>query len=138
MPRSFGSIVTARAQKWDSKSGHRQIEGRPANQNPGVDRCFGKLGLFRAAAWTALRYHWIRASYQGRRVRRLVLRNGLAGGGARNKELYGAPLTHSSWVNSLGAWYKLKEFKRIATRSDKTDTSFGAMIYLASAVIASR
>ncbi|WP_111400438.1 IS5 family transposase [Humitalea rosea] len=33
---------------------------------------------------------------------------------------------------------KLKEFKRIAMRSDKTDQSFSAMIYLASAVITSR
>lgn len=30
---------------------------------------------------------------------------------------------------------KLKEFKRIAMRSDKTDTSFAGMIYFASAVI---
>jgi len=30
---------------------------------------------------------------------------------------------------------KLKEFKRIALRSDKTDTSFAAMIYLGSAII---
>jgi transposase len=33
---------------------------------------------------------------------------------------------------------KLKEFKRIAMRSDKTDRSFSAMIYLAAAVIHSR
>ena len=33
---------------------------------------------------------------------------------------------------------KLKEFKRLAMRSDKTDTSFAAMIYLASAIINSR
>lgn len=33
---------------------------------------------------------------------------------------------------------KLKEFKRIAMRSDKTDTSFSAMIHLAAAVINSR
>ena len=33
---------------------------------------------------------------------------------------------------------KLKEFKRIAMRSDKTDASFKAAIYLASAVIQSR
>lgn len=33
---------------------------------------------------------------------------------------------------------KLKEFKRVAMRSDKTDTSFQAMIYLGSAVINSR
>jgi transposase len=30
---------------------------------------------------------------------------------------------------------KLKEFKRIAMRSDKTDTSFSAMIYLSAAII---
>ena len=35
-------------------------------------------------------------------------------------------------------FYKLKEFKRIAMRSDKTDTSFESMIYLCSAVINSR
>ena len=33
---------------------------------------------------------------------------------------------------------KLKEFKRIAMRADKTDQSFAAMIYIAAAVIASR
>jgi transposase len=33
---------------------------------------------------------------------------------------------------------RLKEFKRIAMRSDKTDQSFAAMIYLAAAVIGSR
>ena len=33
---------------------------------------------------------------------------------------------------------KLKEFKRIAMRSDKTDQSFSAMIYVAAAVIHSR
>ena len=33
---------------------------------------------------------------------------------------------------------KLKEFKRIAMRSDKTDQSFAAMIHLAAAVIQSR
>ena len=33
---------------------------------------------------------------------------------------------------------KLKEFKRIALRADKTDQSFEAMIYLAAAIINSR
>ena len=33
---------------------------------------------------------------------------------------------------------KLKEFKRIAMRADKTDQSFAAMIYVAAAVINSR
>ena len=33
---------------------------------------------------------------------------------------------------------KLKEFKRLAMRSDKTDTSFAAMIHLGAAIINSR
>ncbi|MBN9089331.1 MAG: transposase [Reyranella sp.] len=33
---------------------------------------------------------------------------------------------------------KLKEFKRIAMRADKTDISFSSAIYLAAAVINSR
>jgi transposase len=33
---------------------------------------------------------------------------------------------------------KLKEFKRLAMRSDKTDTSFTAMIHISSAIINSR
>ncbi|MGE0669292.1 MAG: IS5/IS1182 family transposase, partial [Sphingomonadales bacterium] len=33
---------------------------------------------------------------------------------------------------------KLKEFKRIAMRADKTDASFAANIYLAAAVINAR
>ena len=33
---------------------------------------------------------------------------------------------------------KLKEFKRIAMRAEKTDRSFSAMIYLAAAVLSSR
>jgi len=33
---------------------------------------------------------------------------------------------------------KLKEFKRIALRADKTDQSFAAMIYIAGAIINSR
>ncbi len=33
---------------------------------------------------------------------------------------------------------KLKEFKRVAMRSDKTDHSFAAMVHLAAAVIGSK
>ena len=33
---------------------------------------------------------------------------------------------------------RIKEFRRIATRYDKTDTSFSAMIYLGSAILALR
>ena len=44
-----------------------------------------------------------------------------------------------SWSHLIENFFgKLKEFKRIAMRSDKTDSSFKAVIYLASAVIQSR
>jgi transposase len=45
----------------------------------------------------------------------------------------------SKWRHLIENFFcKLKEFKRIALRSDKTDTSFSAMIYLSAAVINSR
>ena len=43
------------------------------------------------------------------------------------------------WRNLIENFFcKLKEFKRIAMRSDKTDPSFSAMIHLAAAVINAR
>ena len=49
-----------------------------------------------------------------------------------DKEMY-------KWRHLIENFFcKLKEFKRIAMRCDKTDQSFAAMIYLAAAVINSR
>jgi transposase len=49
-----------------------------------------------------------------------------------DRELY-------KWRHRIENFFcKLKEFKRIALRADKTDLSFSAMIYLAAAIIASR
>lgn len=43
------------------------------------------------------------------------------------------------WRHLIETFFcKLKEFKRIAMRADKTDTSFNAIIHLAAAVIHSR
>lgn len=40
------------------------------------------------------------------------------------------------WLHLIENFFcKLKEFKRIAMRADKTDKSFSAMIYLAAAII---
>ena len=51
---------------------------------------------------------------------------------AIDKEIY-------KWRHLIENFFcKLKEFKRIAMRSDKTDESFGAMIYLTGAIINSR
>ena len=45
----------------------------------------------------------------------------------------------SRWRHLIENFFcKLKEFKRIALRADKTDQSFDAMIHLAAAVINSR
>ncbi len=49
-----------------------------------------------------------------------------------DKEIY-------KWRHLIENFFcKLKEFKRIAMRSDKTDQSFSAMIYLSAALINSR
>jgi len=49
-----------------------------------------------------------------------------------DKEMY-------KWRHLIENYFcKLKEFKRIAMRSDKTDSSFATVISLASAVINSR
>jgi transposase len=49
-----------------------------------------------------------------------------------DKEMY-------KWRHLIENFFaKLKEFKRIAMRADKTDHSFTAMIHIAAAVIASR
>ena len=51
---------------------------------------------------------------------------------AIDKEIY-------QWRHLIENFFcKLKEFKRIAMRSDKTDTSFAAMIFLGAAIIHSR
>ena len=45
----------------------------------------------------------------------------------------------SKWRHLIENFFcKLKEFKRIATRSDKTDQSFAAMIHAAAAIIHTR
>jgi transposase len=53
------------------------------------------------------------------------------------------PIPHDAemykWRHLIENFFcKLKEFKRIALRADKTDQSFEAMIYLAAAIINSR
>jgi transposase len=51
---------------------------------------------------------------------------------AIDKEIY-------KWRHLIENYFgKLKEFKRIAMRSDKTDQSFTAMIYVAAAIINAR
>ncbi len=57
----------------------------------------------------------------------------------------GEPAHHAHFEPAHGARHlientfaKLKEFRAVATRYDKTDTSYAATIHLAGAIIASR
>ena len=57
----------------------------------------------------------------------------------RRSQLLDIDLDIYKWRHLIENFFcKLKEFKRIAMRSDKTDASFTAMIYAAAAVINSR
>lgn len=57
----------------------------------------------------------------------------------RRKQPLDIDLDIYKWRHLIENFFgKLKEFKRIAMRSEKTDVSFAAMIYLAAAVINSR
>src|SRR6266851_8232620 len=67
--RRPGSTATDKAQKGDSEPGHRQIQGRHDDQNPGPHRCPGQPRPIRAAAGTALRHGGNRAADRGHRVR---------------------------------------------------------------------
>jgi transposase len=65
-----------------------------------------------------------KAVIPGRRNRRLAVED--------DREMY-------KWRHQVENFFaRIKEFRRIATRYDKTDASFAAMIYLASAVVVSR
>ena len=48
-------------------------------------------------------------------------------------------MQHSRWRHLIeNTFAKLKEFRAVATRYDKTDTSYAATIHLAAAIIAAR
>src|SRR6266568_2431351 len=76
-PPSSRSTAMDKAQKGDSEPGHRQVQGRHDDQNPGPHRCPGQSRPIRAAAGTALRHDGGRAVDRRHRVRRLDRRQGL-------------------------------------------------------------
>jgi transposase len=156
MRQLSGFIATARAQKVDSKSGHRHIEGRPNDQDPGADRRFGQSprfvllpgqrydtigmaplikgvefdGLIADKAFDA---NWVIAELNQRGVKIVVSQM------PQRKQLLDIDREVYKWRHLIeNFFYKLKELKRIAMRSNKTDTSFAAMTYLGSAIINSR
>jgi transposase len=77
--------------------------------------------------------NWIIAELNQRRAKIVVSQRP-----QRKKPLH-IDLEVYKWRHLIENFFcKLKEFKRIDMRSDKTDTSFTAMIYLGSAIINSR
>src|SRR3954449_13532398 len=155
-PPSSRCTATDKAQKGDCEPGYRPIQGRHDDQNPGPHRCAGQSRPLCAAARTALRHRRDRAADRGRRIWRLIAdmafdsndiiadldRRGAKVVIAQHPRRT-APLQIDTemykWRHLIENFFcKLKEFKRIALRADKTDQSFEAMIYLAAAVINSR
>jgi transposase len=154
--RSLRSTVTDRAQKGDAKSGDRQVQGRYDDQNPRSGRCAGNLVHFVLLPGQRFDTVGVEPLIEGINFGALIgdkafdsntIIAALNKRGAKivisqhprraqplkiDKEMY-------KWRHLIENFFcKLKEFKRIAMRCDKTDQSFTAMIYLAAAVINSR
>ena len=156
MPPSSKSIATVRAQKGDAEPGDRPLQGRHDDQNTRADRRARQSGPLR-----------LLPGHRFDTVGVAPLIDGIAFGGLiadkafdsnaiiANLNERGAKIVISQhprralplrldtelykWRHLIENFFcKLKEFKRIAMRADKTDQSFAAMIHLAAAVINSR
>ena len=76
---------------------------------------------------------WLRAELNRRRAIAVIPAK------ANRKDPIDCDFEMYKWRHLIENFFcKLKEFKRIAMRADKTDLSFEAMIYLTAAVINSR
>jgi hypothetical protein len=116
----FGVSIAVRAQKGDGQPGDRPLQGRHDDQNTRADRRARPSGPLRPELHE--RGAKIVISRYPRRALPLRL----------DTELY-------KWRHLIENFFcKLKEFKRIAIRADKTDQSFAALIHVAAAVINSR
>jgi transposase len=77
--------------------------------------------------------NWIIADLDGRGAKVVISQH------SRRNQPRDIDLEIYKWRHLVENFFcKLKEFKRIAMRSDKTDQSFSAMIHIAAAVIHSR
>ena len=154
---SSRSTATDRAQKGDSEPGHRSLQRRAHDQDPCAHRRVGQPRPLRSPARPALRRRWCGSPDPGHRIWRADRRQGVRRQLDHQRELNerGAKIVISQmpqrtapleidrgiykWRHLIENFFcKLKDYKRIALRSDKTDQSFTAMIHLAAAVINSR
>ncbi len=156
MPPSSKFIATDRAQKGDSKSGHRPLQGRHDDQNSRPHRCSRQSCPFRADAGQRFDTVGVQPLIDGVEFGGLIADKAfdsnaiIADLNERGAKIVisqhprrSQPLTIDAeiykWRHLIENFFcKLKEFKRIALRSDKTDQSFKAMINLVAAVINSQ
>ena len=135
MPPSSKSIATVRAQKGDAEPGDRPLQGRHDDQNTRADRRARQSGSLRPAARPPFRYvdgiafggliadkafdsNAIIADLNERGAKIVISQHPRPAPPMRlDAELY-------KWRHLIENFFcKLKEFKRIAMRADKTDLS---------------
>ena len=145
-----------KAQKGVSGPGYRPVQRRHDDQNPGADRRTRQSRALRSNARPPFRYGWSRPLIDGLAFEGFIADKAfdsnsiIADLNERGAKIVisqhprrASPLPIDAeiykWRHLIENFFcKLKEFKRIAMRADKTDQSFAANIHLAAAVINSR
>jgi transposase len=136
-------------QRGDPKSGHRALSRRLDDQDRRPGRCAGQSRAVRPAAGVAplLTELDFSALLADKAFDSDAIRADLADRGAiavippKANRVTTIPCDFEmyKWRHLVENFFcKIKEFRRIATRYDKTDTSFSAMINLVGTVLATR
>src|ERR1700722_12075650 len=148
MARSSGSTNTAPALRGDSKSGNRAIPRWSDEQNRRACRCARQSGALHPAGGLATRRGGGEPLISGVAIGALLadkafdndwLRTELNRRGtiavippkASRKDPIDCDFEMYKWRHLIENFFcKIKEFRRIATRYEKTDASYSAMIHL--------
>src|ERR1700733_4145800 len=155
-PPSSKSIATDRAQKGDSKPGHRPLQGGMTTKIVALTDALGNLVRFVLLPGQRFDTIGVPPLIAGIEFGALIadkafdINSIIADLNERGAKIVisqhprrTVPLQIDAemykWRHLIENFFcKLKEFKRIAMRADKTDQSFKAMIYLTAAIINSR
>src|SRR6266481_2405275 len=156
MPPSSRSIATAKAQKGDSEPGHRPLQRWHDDQDPrahrrsrqsrplclapgqrfdtvGVPPLIEGLSFSGLIADKAFDSNSIIADLNQRGAKIVISQH------PRRTSPLPIDADIYKWRHLIENFFgRLKEFKRIAMRADKTDLSFKAIVYLAAAVLNSK
>src|SRR4051794_15264082 len=149
-----GAPARHRRQGRDTKSGHRAFPRRPDDQDRRTGRCAGQSRAVRPAAGhdsagvapllTDLDFSALLAdkAFDSDAIRADLDDRGAAAvipPKANRVTTISCDFEMYKWRHLVENFFcKLKEFRRIATRYDKTDTSFSAIIQLVGSVLATR